>query len=238
MYILLLILVMLRFVVYPLIMTVRQRKKPFDFSALTEREKSKLFNKSMAFIWGATLVLITLSMLSNISLYDIGFRGINLNGSIWFIVIVLTLCGLLSIGLICKTIVDLVRLRRKKEQKTENRNEVILSLLPRSKKERIHYFFISLTAGICEEIIFRGLLFFLLQTIFPNMAIPFVLATTSVIFGIGHIYQGVLGGAVRATITGTIYGSLFLVTNSLLPVILLHFIFDISDVFSLSERTK
>ena len=238
MYILLLILVILRFVIYPLIGIVRQRKKSFDFTTLTEREKSKLFNRGMTSIWSATLVLIILSMLSNISLYNIGFRGINLNASIWLIVIVLTLCGLLSIGLICKTIVDLVRLKRSKEQKAENRNTVILSLLPRSKKERIHYFFISLTAGICEEIIFRGLLFFLLQATFPNMAMPLVIAITSVVFGMGHIYQGFLGGAVRATITGIIFGSLFWVTGSLFPVMFLHFIFDISDVFSLSERTE
>jgi len=192
----------------------------------------------MASIWGAAFVLITLSMLSNISFYDIGFRRVNLNSNVWFTVATLALCGLFLIVLICNMIADFVRLKRKEEQKDEYRNKVILSLLPRSKNERINYFFVSLTAGICEEIIFRGLLFFLLQTIFPNMAMPFVLATTSVIFGIGHIYQGVLGGAVRTTITGIILGSLFCVTGSLLPVMFLHFVFDISDVFSLSERTK
>jgi len=217
---------------------VRQRTKPIDIGALTEREKSRLLNKVMTSIWGTTFVLITLSILSNISFYDIGFRKVSLYSNVWFTVVTLAMCGLFLIVLICNIVVNFVRLKCKAEQTDEQRNKVILGLLPRSKNERINYFFLSMTAGFCEEIIYRGLLFFLLQTIFPNIAIPFVLGITAVIFGIGHIYQGVLGGAVRATITGTIYGSLFLVTNSLLPVILLHFIFDISDVFSLSERTK
>ena len=242
MYIFFLILLILYFAIYPLIIKAWRRKTPLDLNLLTENEKIRFWIKNMTFIWGITLVILVLCLFAGIGLYDIGFREIRLSQNIWFTSITLALCGLFVVILICKMIADLVspkyRAKQKEELANDTLNKVQISTFPRSKRERITHIFTSITAGVCEEIIFRGFLIFLLQAAFPNMPISLVLVISSIIFGCGHAYQGFLGGVTRTTITGIILGSLFLVTNSLILPMLLHFIFNISDMFSLAEDIK
>jgi len=92
-----------------------------------------------------------------------------------------------------------------------------------------------LTAGICEEIIFRGLLLYILQGLFPNLSIVFILLIAFTLFGIGHLYQGIKG-VINTAIVGAIFCCLYLVTNSLFLGMLLHFVMDFSSAFIIREE--
>jgi len=94
---------------------------------------------------------------------------------------------------------------------------------------------VALSAGICEEIIFRGFLAFLVLAIFPGAPIYLVIIISTVIFGISHVYQG-LQGVIATGLLAVLFMCLFLVTNSLILAILLHFIIDFSATFILSEK--
>jgi len=241
MYILFLILIIIYHVVFSLIGAVRQRKKP-PTSPLKEKERIKSYIRIITFGWLETLVVIILCLFAGIGFYDIGLRGISLNQNVWFTTVTLILCGLFLIALIYEMISYSISAKYREEKKEElakdTANQVVVNvLIPRSKKEKRYWFFVSLTAGIVEEFVFRGFLFFLLQAIFPNMPIPLILVVASAIFGIAHAYQG-WQGMIRTAIAGALLGSLFLVTGSLILPMILHFIFDISDAFSLSEDTQ
>jgi len=238
MYIFFLVLFAIYYIVFPLVGAMRTRKKPPD-PPLTEEKRIKGYIRIMAFGWGAVLVVFVLCLFAGVRFYDIGLRGMSLSQNIWFTGITLVLCGIYLFAHICEMIAYLVspkyREGKKEELAKDTANQVVINLLiPRSKKEKRYWFFVSLTAGIGEEIVFRGFLFFLLQAVFPNMPMPLMLVIVSVIFGIAHAYQGIRG-MIRSTIVGALLGGLFLVTGSLIPAMFIHFMLDIFGAFSLSE---
>ena len=240
MYLILLILVMLWFVINALFEVLRKGKKPLE-SPLTEKERMKYYRKTCIVIWSQALVVIILCLFVGIRFYDIGLRGISLNQNIWFTSVTLILCGIYSIAHIYEMAASLASPKYRKEQKKKlakrHSNDAVGNMLPRSKKERRYWSFVALTAGVGEEIVCRGFLIFLLQAVFPNMPILFILAAASAVFGIAHAYQGVKG--IRNTaIVGALHGCLFLVTGSLILPMLMHFIVDISSVFTLAEDTE
>jgi membrane protease YdiL (CAAX protease family) len=82
---------------------------------------------------------------------------------------------------------------------------------------------VSITAGICEEVIYRGFVFWYLGQLMPMWA---VLAVSSVAFGLGHSYQG-LAGMLRTGATGLAFGLYYLLTGSIWLPILAHIVLDI-----------
>ena len=98
--------------------------------------------------------------------------------------------------------------------------------LPATWTERRWWVFVSITAGVCEEILFRGFMLHYLH-VFPwTLNLTLALLISSVIFGIHHLYQGASGVAGTA-IFGTFFGLLFLLTGNLLLPIILHAVMDL-----------
>jgi membrane protease YdiL (CAAX protease family) len=101
--------------------------------------------------------------------------------------------------------------------------------LPVSRDERYWWALVSLTAGICEEILFRG---FLLQYLRghldggPSMSLVHAWLVSSLAFGFGHIYQG-WAGVCRTTLGGLAFGLLAILTGNLALPILLHCLLDL-----------
>jgi len=112
--------------------------------------------------------------------------------------------------------------------------EKVQSHLPHNKKERLWWIGVSVSAGISEEIVSRGLLFYLLLAIFPDISPVIIVIVTSVIFGVCHLYQGI-SGILQTAVGGALAGCLYLVTGSLVPGILLHFFIDFANTFLLSD---
>jgi membrane protease YdiL (CAAX protease family) len=104
-------------------------------------------------------------------------------------------------------------------------------LLPRSRRERFAWIFVSLAAGVCEEFLFRGIAFAALNDLAPGLSIVLIVLITSVVFGAGHAYQGVSGVA-RTTAVGIFLGFVYAGTGSLIPVMALHFMMDFSSCFT------
>jgi hypothetical protein len=109
-------------------------------------------------------------------------------------------------------------------------------LIPRSRAEKKRFAFVSLSAGISEELLLRGLLFFLLGTLFPGLPIYLLPILGGVFFGLLHAYQGI-GGIGKTGLVGILFGFLYLATGSLIPCIALHFLMDFSSCFLLEERS-
>ena len=107
-------------------------------------------------------------------------------------------------------------------------------LLPSTGEERRWWWLVCITAGICEEIVYRGFLLHYLHTLPFHLTLTWALVVSSVIFGIGHLYQGV-AGAVQTAVIGFVLGAIFLATGSLLIPILIHAIMDLRVLTMLPE---
>jgi len=233
MYLLFFISMVLYFVALPIIGEVRQRSVPS--SPITEEARIKTYIRFIT--WGllTTLVVLILCLLLGIRFYDIGLRGIILDQTVWFTAVTLILGGFFFIAHIGCMIAYLVSPKyREGQRESFVPNKTLELLVPRSRTEKRYWLFVSLTAGIGEEIVHRGFLFFILQAAFPNILMPLMLVIASVMFGAAHAYQG-LRGMIRSAAFGALLGCLFLVTGSLIPGMVLHVVIDLEAAFNLSE---
>lgn len=96
-------------------------------------------------------------------------------------------------------------------------------MMPRTPGELHAFYGLSVTAGVCEELLYRGFLIWYLVHwfgLFPAAAI------SAVIFGFGHLYQGWRGvlttGAVGAFLAGV-----YLLTGSLFASMVIHALMDL-----------
>jgi uncharacterized protein len=99
-------------------------------------------------------------------------------------------------------------------------------LLPSTREERRWWWLVCITAGISEEIVYRGFLLHYFHVLPFHCSLTWALVGASVIFGIGHLYQG-LAGAVQTCVIGFLFGAIFLLTGSLLLPMVLHAFMDL-----------
>lgn len=99
-------------------------------------------------------------------------------------------------------------------------------LLPETKKERWVFLGVAITAGICEELLFRGA--FVMFTLHLPWSLSFqtIAIIGAILFGIAHYYQG-WKGMLGTAIFGYMMCKLYIATGSLLYPMLLHFVIDV-----------
>jgi uncharacterized protein len=97
-------------------------------------------------------------------------------------------------------------------------------ILPQSKAEMPSFVALAVTAGICEEFIYRGFA----MAAFTRTGLPGwgVILVSSALFGLAHLYQG-RGGFLGTMILGALFGVLRIVYDSLVPAIVWHIAVDV-----------
>lgn len=108
-------------------------------------------------------------------------------------------------------------------EKLRAQMESVVDILPHTARENLLFKLLSITAGICEEIVFRGYALWYLSSFVPMWAAILIGATA---FGLGHLYQGA-AGVVKTGVVGAIAGALFAASGSLLWPIVLHVAIDL-----------
>ncbi len=105
-------------------------------------------------------------------------------------------------------------------------------VLPTSPAERPVFVVVAITAGICEELLFRGWLVNFFAAGFGHLWLAVILS--SILFGTAHLYQG--PRAVPSTaFLGLVFALLFVATGSLLPGQGLHTFIDLNNGLSLGK---
>lgn len=97
--------------------------------------------------------------------------------------------------------------------------EAARKIAPQTLTESIVFLCLAVTAGICEETIFRGYLQRQFVAWFRNT--PLGVLLSAILFGAGHIYQG-WRPAVVIVVFGLIFGILAEARRSIYPGIILH----------------
>jgi membrane protease YdiL (CAAX protease family) len=96
-------------------------------------------------------------------------------------------------------------------------------LLPRTTGQIALFIGASITAGICEELLYRG---FLWHALAAWMGPWLAVLPTSLAFGLNHAYQG-RAGVLRTGIIGLVMTAMVALTGSLIPAMVLHALIDI-----------
>lgn len=103
-------------------------------------------------------------------------------------------------------------------------------LLPQNPQERMWWIALSLTAGICEECLFRSFLFSYLEGPPWHLSPATAIFAACLVFALGHLYQGALP-AVATGVLGFLLFVFFLATRSLLLPIVMHALTDMRVLF-------
>ncbi len=91
--------------------------------------------------------------------------------------------------------------------------------------------FISLIAGFCEEIAFRGVLHLGLSKLIPT---GFAVAISAILFGLAHMITATY--ALIAGLIGLYFSIILIYTNNLMIVIIAHAVYDFLALLYLTRR--
>ena len=92
-------------------------------------------------------------------------------------------------------------------------------ILPQSTTELIPFLALAVTAGLCEEFLYRGFA----MAVISRTGLPagVVILLSSILFGLAHLYQG-RAGFVSTMVLGLLFGISRAALGSLLPVVVWH----------------
>jgi membrane protease YdiL (CAAX protease family) len=138
----------------------------------------------------------------------------------------IAILGIITVALPIGVIIWKKLTKRPRKYSSAAALESFSYFFPATWTERRWWVFVSITAGVCEEIVFRGFMLHYLH-VFPwTLNLTLALLISSVIFGLNHLYQGARGAAGTA-IVGILFGLLFLLTGNLLLPIIFHGVMDL-----------
>ncbi|MGH1435810.1 MAG: CPBP family intramembrane glutamic endopeptidase [Lewinella sp.] len=102
-----------------------------------------------------------------------------------------------------------------------------LGFLPTTGYEYFHFIFLALTAGICEEFIFRGYFIRYFQCLLGSEeTYTLAILLPALIFGVVHFYQG-WRAVVKITAMAIMFGYVFVHTGSLWVLMMVHAVIDL-----------
>ena len=139
----------------------------------------------------------------------------------------------LGIGLTLATaVVGLLWLQRRAIDAKPERYDIVLRqvgsarpLLPNTPGELRGFKLLSITAGICEEVMYRGYIWWYLAVWTGPWASA---AISSVLFGAAHLYMDRKAG-VKAGIVGAVMAGIVLGCGSLWPAMIIHAAIDLNS---------
>ncbi|MFB1051957.1 CPBP family intramembrane glutamic endopeptidase [Paraliobacillus sp. JSM ZJ581] len=211
----------------------------FDFKKfkddVKENQNARLqfYRSSILGLWIPTVFILLLTFFTELTLKDIGLSVPNINTDTLgpfvtyslFFTAFLYLFNILyySIGYHFS---DKIRINLSRAKQKEWDNVSFSEILPVTNKEKKIWNYVSLTAGITEEIIYRGFLIFAIAYLFPNFSIWLIIIFSSLLFGLAHTYQGFTTGFLSTTVFGLIFSALYIGIGSIFPLIFFHFLID------------
>ncbi len=119
------------------------------------------------------------------------------------------------------------------DEKREQRDKLgdLAPILPQDDRDLRAFFALSITAGVVEELLYRGFVLWVLAQWMPLWA---AVVLSSVAFGLAHSYQG-RAGMLRTGAIGLLFAVLFVASGSIWLPMLFHALFDMVQGVQLRE---
>jgi membrane protease YdiL (CAAX protease family) len=181
------------------------------------RRKLRLYGTIVAMEWGLVAATLAVSYNHGVMPRDLGQTIGNPGRSATVIVV-----GML--GLLALTGFNLRQIRNASREELEATLQRARKFVPVGRVQIIAFTFVAVTAGICEEILYRGWLISFTGALLGSIWAGMVAA--ALIFGLGHAYQGRQGIAATGAL-GLVFGTIFVTVKSLVPGQIIHAMIDI-----------
>ena len=187
--------------------------------------RTNVYFWNMAILWGLTTVLVAGWWWAGRPVRDLGLQLPNSTSAWgWTLLIIGT-----AIALFGQQGFSVLRSpdAQAKLRKQVETQPAVRTVLPVTLREARVFSAAVITAGICEEVLYRGyLLWYFLSLVPAGVAI----AAAIVAFGVAHAYQGARG-IFGTGVAGAIFLAVYLLTGSLLAAIVLHAALDLVNGF-------
>jgi membrane protease YdiL (CAAX protease family) len=184
---------------------------------VNRRDRIKLYLLTILFQWVLTLLVAWRAWARGLSLDELAIRG---GGNPRILAASVIGAGLLGVA----HWANLKRMARSDHPNLERLRALGSRLFPRSTGETTLFILLALTAGICEEFLFRG---FVIAALLRSGAATWVAVVVSAaMFGVAHLYQG-RGGSVGTGILGTLFALVRIAYHSLVPAVMWHAALDV-----------
>jgi len=181
------------------------------------KEKLVLYGTTIAFQWILLGVVAWRAMAGGLSQSELGLtRGFDATIVMW------TVIGALALGTF--QWFNLRRLGGMTGAVPELMRKLSERLMPQTPVESAPYAALAVTAGVCEEFVYRGFVMAALARV--GIATWMVLMISSVLFGCAHAYQG-RSGIIGTTLMGFVFGLVRVFTVSLAPAVVWHAAIDL-----------
>ncbi|WP_108669999.1 CPBP family intramembrane glutamic endopeptidase [Peribacillus acanthi] len=186
---------------------------------LKNHNKIKTYSLIMLYQWTVVALIFLGFYLKGISFKELGFVSTyeDLSNFLGF------LAGILVSVFFFLGIYLLIPFGRKK---ILQQYEAIEVLLPNGWKERLLFAGVAVTAGFCEEVIFRGFMFYYLDQLNWNLSLIAIAIITSILFGLAHGYQG-WKNIIFTGLVGFAMARLYMQYESIWIPIILHIVIDL-----------
>lgn len=200
-------------IVYPIAAVVSYRKLKARIAKGDKVERTEMYNSTMIGHWCLFAVAMILWGYSGRAWSDLGF-GLHLDAS-FAVAVLLALAG--GVALYGQRRHFLGAGKEGRDKFREQVGELDL-FLPRNGNELGRFYGLSLTAGIVEEVLWRGFMIWYLSMFMPIWAAAVV---SSIGFGVAHAYQGVRNMP-QITLVGGVFALLFVLSGSLWLPMAMH----------------
>ena len=207
------------FIVLGLLLPLRGRLRLQKLLALPQigrRERLSLYGSTIAFQWLAVGVVAWRAWVRGLTLEQLGL--VVHGGSR---ILIAAIVGAATLGSL--QWLNLRRIGQSSGKAREFMQRLAERILPRSAAELIPYFALAVTAGLCEEFLYRG--FAMAALTRAGLAPWSVVLLSSILFGLAHLYQG-RGGLLSTLIVGAVFGTARIAYDGMIPVMVWHFAID------------
>jgi CAAX protease family protein len=201
---------------------VRQLTRRVETDPLNARTNDYLW--TIALQWVLALTLIGWWSIANRPFPEIGF--VHPEGSRWWWTLAIVVTAIVFFSWQAYAVASSPGAQAKVRKQLASQPSVRV-ILPANAREMRVFGALAITAGICEEVLYRGYLFWYLRSFWPGAAAAIAAV---VIFGVAHLYQGGRG-IILTSIAGGAAMGLYLLTGSLIAPILVHAVLDLANGF-------
>jgi uncharacterized protein len=187
-------------------------KKLLALPSVDTKEKLALYAVTIAFQWVLVGVVAWRSLARGLTIQELG-----LGSQSWVRIVAAGLFGAIFIGGL--QWLNLRRIGKMEGEAPELLRKLANRLLPVNFLEYLVYSALAITAGVCEEFVYRGFAI----SAFSKVGLPLwlVVIISSILFGLAHAYQG-RAGIVSTGIFGVLLAIGRLGFGSLVPVMMWH----------------
>ena len=199
-------------VIYPIAGFIGFRRLLRKIEAGMPVNRSHLYVQTISWQW---LLFVLAMILWVISERSWGMLGFNLDLN--YRVLIGTALTMVGMAVLFAQVRQVATASQEKLQGLQSEIGDLSFMIPLNGSELARFNVLSLTAGIVEETLWRGFLFWYLGQAMPIWAAAII---SAVGFGLAHSYQG-LANVPRVVLAGAVFAGLYLLTGSLwLPMIL------------------